>query len=397
MKNKKLYQNLKVIKNEFLSIEEQNNLDSELSYLINTKKNKENDNDKVQEDFAKNYSEENDDELNGLYAHYNIVKKNINTKYRHLPEYKEYRKLWRDTAVKHIKTEFPLHLDIEVTSYCNLACPMCPRTHRVQLGQWQNRMMKLETFKKIIDEGVKKGLRAINLNNFGESFYNKNIIKMIKYAKSKGVIDIMLHTNGTVMDEDLAKKIVNSGLDRIIFSLDSITKEIYEKIRVNAKFEDTVKNVKTFYKIREKLNSYKPVIRVSMVRMKENDHEAKNFESFWGAYADEITYTDYRNQDGLDKVDRYTKVRKENKSYACPALWQRMTINATGEVTACCRDAGKRLTLGSLDDSQNNLKNIWDGIKLQEARKLHQEKKAYLIDACNGCDHIRGMIKPKNN
>ena len=61
---------------------------------------------------------------------------------------------------------------------------------------------------------------------------------MIKYAKSKGVIDIMLHTNGTVMDEDLAKKIVNSGLDRIIFSLDSITKEIYEKIRVNAKFED---------------------------------------------------------------------------------------------------------------------------------------------------------------
>ena len=274
---------------------------------------------------------------------------------------------------------------------------MCPRTHRVELGKWENRMMKFETFKKIIDEGADKGLKAINLNNFGESFYNKNIIKMIKYAKSKGVIDIMLHTNGTVMDEDLAKKIVNSGLDRIIFSLDSITKEIYEKIRVNAKFEDTVKNVKTFYKIREKLNSYKPVIRVSMVRMKENDHEAKNFESFWGAYADEITYTDYRNQDGLDKVDRYTKVRKENKSYACPALWQRMTINATGEVTACCRDAGKRLTLGSLDDSQNNLKNIWDGIKLQEARKLHQEKKAYLIDACNGCDHIRGMIKPKNN
>ena len=47
-----------------------------------------------------------------------------------------------------------------------------------------------------------------------------------------------------------------------------------------------------------------------MVRMKENDHEAKNFENFWGPYADEITYTDYRNQDGLDKVDRYTKKEK---------------------------------------------------------------------------------------
>ena len=60
---------------------------------------------------------------------------------------------------------------------------------------------------------------------------------MIEYAKSKGVLDIMLHTNGTVMDEELAEKIVKSGLDRSIFSLDSITKEIYENIRVNANFE----------------------------------------------------------------------------------------------------------------------------------------------------------------
>ncbi len=368
-------------------------IDNELSYLVDMKNPLSNDD---QVDFAQNYSEENDDELNGLYAHYNIVKKNVNVKYRNLPEYKEYRKMWRETAVKHINTEFPLHLDIEVTSYCNLACPMCPRTHRVELGKWENRMMKLNTFKKIIDEGAKKGLKAINLNNFGESFYNKNIIEMIEYAKSKGVLDIMLHTNGTVMDEQLAEKIVKSGLDRIIFSLDSITKEIYEKIRVNANFEDTVKKVKLFHNVREKLNSYKPVIRISMVRMKENDHEAKNFDNFWGSYADEITYTDYRNQDGLDKVDRYTKERKENKSYACPALWQRLTINATGEVTACCRDAGKRLTLGKLDDSVTNLTDVWNGKSLNDARKLHEEKKAYLIDACNGCDHIRGMIKPEN-
>ena len=89
---------------------------------------------------------------------------------------------------------------------------MCPRTHRVELGLWENRMMKLDTFKKIIDEGTKKGgLKAINLNNFGEE-NNKNIIEMIEYAKSKGVIDIMLHTNGTVMTEELAERIIKSGL-----------------------------------------------------------------------------------------------------------------------------------------------------------------------------------------
>ena len=351
--------------------------------------------DKDQLKFAENYNEENDDELNGLYSHYQIVKKNINANYRNLPDYKEYRKLWRDTAVKHVATEFPLHLDIEVTSYCNLACPMCPRTHRVALGKWKNKMMKFETFKKIIDEGTEKGLKAINLNNFGESFFNKKLVEMIEYAKSKGVLDVMLHTNGTVMDEILAERIINSGLDRIIFSLDSITKEIYEKIRIGAKFEDTIKNVKMFYKVREKICKYKPVIRVSMVRMKENDHEANKFEKFWGPYADEVTYTDYRNQDGLDTADRYTKFKKENKSYSCPALWQRLTINATGEVTACCRDAGKRLTLGKINDENKSLTNIWNGDKLKESRNLHENKQAYLIDACNGCDHIRGHILPK--
>ena len=103
-----------------------------------------------------------------------------------------------------------------------------------------------------------------------------------------------------------------------------------------------------------------------MVRMKENNHEAENFEKFWGSFADEITYTDYRNQDGLDKIDRYTKEREENKSYSCPALWQRMTVNVAGEVTACCRDAGKRLTLGIYDEKNPNLTKIWEGKNLKD-------------------------------
>ena len=335
-----------------------------------------------------------DDELNQLYSHVNVVKENTKLDYKKTDRYLDYRKLWRDTAVNHKKTSFPLHLDIEVTSYCNLLCPMCPRTHRVQMGKWDNRMMKFSTFKKIIDEGAPKGLSAINLNNFGESLYNKDIIKMINYASSNGVVDIMLHTNGTYMNENLSKELIQSGLTKIIFSVDSISKKIYEKIRVNAKFEETVKNIKNFYNLRKQMKSNLPSIRISMVRMKENDHEADHFENFWGPSADEISYTDYRNQDGLDKVDRYVKYKKENKSYACPALWQRLTVNATGEVTGCCRDAGKRLTLGKLE--KDSLTNIWESKKLNEARNLHENKKAHEIDACNGCDHIRGHILNKN-
>ena len=70
-----------------------------------------------------------------------------------------------------------------------------------------------------------------------------------------------------------------------------------------------------------------------------------------------------------------------------------MTVNATGEITACCRDAGKRLTLGKL--ANGTLSSIWEGEKLKNARYLHENKRANEIEACNGCDHIRGHIVNK--
>jgi radical SAM protein with 4Fe4S-binding SPASM domain len=327
-----------------------------------------------------------EDAYNTLYSHFHVVK---STAINQNDDYKAYREMWRQTAVNHVVTPFPLHLDIEITSYCNLLCPMCPRTHRIKRGEWKNRSMRFDTFKKIIDEGVPLGLKAVNLNNFGESLFNKHLVKMIDYAKTAGVIDIMMHTNGTVLTEDLSCGLINAGLDKIIFSVDSISKHLYEKIRVGGKFEPTIAAIRQLAALRRKLKSETPNIRISMVRMKENAHEAGQFEAFWGDDADSITYVDYRNQDGLDSEDRYVRKNKEHKHYACPSLWQRMTINATGEVTACCRDAGKRLIIGNRSESPK-LVDIWNGAALREARALHKAGRAHEIEACDGCDHIRG-------
>ena len=95
-----------------------------------------------------------DDELNQLYSHFKVIKEKNDIDFKKSLEYQNYRKDWRDTALKHKITNFPLHLDIEVTSYCNLACPMCPRTHRVEMGNWENRMMKLDKFKNKASESI---------------------------------------------------------------------------------------------------------------------------------------------------------------------------------------------------------------------------------------------------
>ena len=326
------------------------------------------------------------DDYDALYGHFHKVKMGVE---RESSDYVEYRKLWKKAAVEHIVTKFPLHLDIEITSHCNLLCTMCPRTHRVERGDWVSEHMSFERFCSIIDEGVDNGLCAINLNNFGESFMNKDIYRMIGYAKNRGVLEVMLHTNGTIMSEKIASRTIESGLDKIIFSVDSVEKETYESIRVGARFEKVINNVRTFSRVRRKFGSVTPEIRISMVLMNENAHQLEDFKRYWGDDVDTITYVDYRNQDGLDNEDRYLKKRKENRAYACPSLWQRMTINSSGQVTACCRDAGKRLEIGNLDTSESLL-SIWKGTTLSKARKLHQKGEGWKLDACNGCDHIRG-------
>ncbi|MEO5356720.1 MAG: radical SAM protein [Nitrospirae bacterium YQR-1] len=322
-----------------------------------------------------------------LPANFHIIKNSNEVK--RTKEYEKYRELWEKTAAAHIITPFPLHLDIEVTSYCNLKCPMCPRTHRVKMGQWESKHMSLDFFKKIIDSGATLGLCAVNLNNFGESLMNKDLPLMVKYAKDSGIIDIMLHTNGTLLTEELSKQLIFYGLDTIVFSFDSITKELYEKIRKGADFETTVNNIRRFAALKRQLDSASPQIRVGMVYMKENAQEKDSFVSFWGGDVDVVSYTDYRNQDGLDETDRYIKRKSANPAFACPSLWQRMTINVNGLVTACCRDAGKRLVIGDLNTGAT-LKEIWDGDALRDARYLHEIGRAAEIPACNGCDHIRG-------
>ena len=123
----------------------------------------------------------------------------------------------------------------------------------------------MDMFKKIIDEAKKYNLPAVNLNGLGEPITHPKLVEMIEYCRDAGIEDIMFHTNGTVMTEKLAKKLINSGLTQIIFSLDTTDKKIYEEMRVGANFEKVNKNVERFIEIRNALKSKMPMVRTTMV------------------------------------------------------------------------------------------------------------------------------------
>ena len=166
------------------------------------------------------------------------------------PEYWEYRKNWTEYPKKMYVSDYPLHLDIETTNVCNLLCPMCPRTIQIDKGSYVDiGTMSMDFYKKIIDEGTANGLRSIKLNYLGEPLLDRYIVERIQYAKSKGVIEVMFNTNATTLTDEMSHKLLEAGLDSIFFSVDSFSREIFNKIRIGADYDKVVQNIINFVKI----------------------------------------------------------------------------------------------------------------------------------------------------
>jgi len=131
----------------------------------------------------------------------------------------------------------PTSLQLECTTKCNLRCMMCDSPIWDRRGM----EMKFSDFKKIIDQFP--FLVSVNLQGMGEPLLNKDLFKMITYCKSKKIM-VLFTTNATLLDEIIAKKIVDSGLDYIVISVDGATPETFERIRRGAKFGQVIENIK---------------------------------------------------------------------------------------------------------------------------------------------------------
>lgn len=299
--------------------------------------------------------------------------------------YFEYRKKWSENSRKGIVEDFPLQLDLEITNICNLRCKMCAITAKENMGIKEKRgFMDWNLFKKILDEGGENCLYAMNLNGFGEPLLNPFLPKMISYAKERGVIDTMFHTNATLLTEEKAKKIIESGLDKIIFSFDSPVKETYENIRVGAKFEDTYSNIINFVRIRDELGSITPLVRITMIKMKENQKEINLFIKMWKSIADVITFQEYMNQYQLYPDEKGTYTRVIHPNFVCPQIYQRLFITWDGIVLPCCVETNREYILG--DANKDSLKSIWHGDKLSKLRELHKRGEWNKIKICSKCD-----------
>ncbi len=293
----------------------------------------------------------------------------------------EYRRRWYEYPSNFIVGEFPIHLDVETTNVCNLRCPFCAVTFK-NWGPYRRGYMDLPLFQKIIDEGVENGLCSLKLSLRGEPMLHPNLFEMIRYAKEKGIMDVYFNTNATLLDEYKANQLIDSGLDRISISFEGTTKEVYERYRVGARYEDVLLNIKRLRTTRDKQGLSYPQIRVQTVLLPELAESFPRYVEFWQSIADEVSYLDARREAPGDDH------RGLVANWACPFLWQRMAILWDGTLLPCLMHGISDFSLMSLGNVKEvSIKEMWQSEKVSRYRELHKSGQAHKLGACDRCSY----------
>lgn len=284
--------------------------------------------------------------------------------------YKDYREKWKSYPENFTQSKFPLFLDIEATSKCNLRCPYCVQTH----ANFPRGFIKWDLYKRIIDEASDNHCYGCKYHAIGrgEPLLHHDLLKMIAYAKKKGLIDVYLNTNATLLTYDKAKELLDAGLDTIVFSIEGYTQNIYDKNRVGGNFWQTGWNVQRFKTLRDGGN-YKTHIRIQTVNIGNVDLE--KYRDFWIVAADEIAFLDYKNMG--------ERVAGLKSDWICPQLWQRMAILYDGEVLPCNHDDRLYAAMGNVKEV--SISKLWNSREMNFIREQHKTGNAHMLSACNGC------------
>ncbi len=264
----------------------------------------------------------------------------------------------------------PEIVQIESTNICNAKCVFCPRDdmHRRQ------GIMGVELFRKIVDECVELGITHVRMHNYGESFIDKQLVEKIRYAKARGIQEVGMISNGSLITDPVARGIIDAGLDAINISVDAAGKEVFEATRIGLKYDKVIANIERLVRLRTESGKRRPKLILSFVRQ-NNSADEQAFIAHWRAIADKVHVTDLHNWAG-------TLNTESDVNYPCYRPWLTFTVLWDGRVSLCCADFDGKVVLGDLNSS--SIREIWNAEPYRLARRQHLESGG--PDICRSCD-----------
>jgi radical SAM protein with 4Fe4S-binding SPASM domain len=278
---------------------------------------------------------------------------------------------------------FPRFFEIETVNTCNARCPMCT------IEEWTRHSptMKDDLFEKIAAEICDHAdqVRRVQLFKDGEPLLDKKLPRRIARMKDGGVKQVGISTNVSLLNERRATDILQAGLDQIILSVDSLNKEVFERIRVKLVHEEVMANAQRFIALRNKIRP-STQIWVRMIRQDANFNEWPEFEAFWKpklADTDRVNFHNLHNWGTQLKGFKSVSPNLESE-LPCVALWSSMVIFADGRVPLCQVDYNNLYPSGSVKD--RSIAEVWRDKALTNYRRAHLEGRKSEIHICDGCN-----------
>ena len=252
---------------------------------------------------------------------------------------------------KPVQWGYPVSISFEPTTSCNLRCPECPSGLRAFTRP--TGMLKKDFFSDTIDQ-LSKELLYLIFYFQGEPYLNPDFLDMVKYASQKGIYTAT-STNAHYLNDQNAKRTVESGLDRLIISIDGTTQDVYEQYRVGGKLEKVLQGARNIVKWKKEMNSKTPFIFFQFLVVKPNEHQIEDIKKLAKEVGvDEVRFKtaqvyDYKNDPNnliptTKKFSRYKKningevEVKNSLDNHCWRLWHATVITWDGLVVPCCFD-----------------------------------------------------------
>ena len=288
----------------------------------------------------------------------------------------------------------PVSIAIEPTTSCNLRCPECPsglRSFTRPTG-----MLDKSFFEKTIDE-LAGHLLYLVFYFQGEPYLNPDFLEMVKYASEKNIYTAT-STNAHYLTDENARRTVESGLDRLIISIDGTTQDVYEQYRVGGTLEKVLEGTRNVIRWKKALKSKTPHTIFQYLVVRPNEHQVHDLEKIAREMGvDEVAFKtaqvyDFENgNDLIPTIDNYARYKKgedgkwsiKNKLLNhCWKMWHSCVLTWDGTVVPCCFDKDASHALGSL--KQKSFKEIWFGEAYQAFRKNLLTSRTK-IDICTNC------------
>ena len=304
---------------------------------------------------------------------------------------------------KPVQWGYPVSISFEPTTSCNLRCPECPSGLR-QFTR-PTGMLQQDFFRTTIDD-IHKELLYLIFYFQGEPYLNPDFLDMVQYAAAKGIYTAT-STNAHYLTDENAKRTVESGLDRLIISIDGTTQDVYQQYRVGGQLDKVIAGAKNIVKWKKELRSKTPFVFFQFLVVKPNEHQVEDIKRLAKEIGvDEVRFktaqvyeyeTDPNNL--IPVTDKYSRYKKnEDGTYTpknklanrCWKLQHANVITWDGLVVPCCFDKDAMHQLGNLKNQ--SFKEVWHNDNYKQFRsQLMKSRKN--IDICSNCSEGASVWK----